>query len=97
MALRKNVELTGTSFVRTEIGNINKGQETVVFNAYIKVVFVSGDKNEAVASVVFNDNENKIEKQYRFTVSTSEFSKNFIAQAYNHLKTLPEFAGATDC
>jgi hypothetical protein len=23
--------------------------------------------------------------------------KNPIAQAYNHLKTLPEFAGATDC
>ena len=23
--------------------------------------------------------------------------KNFIAQAYNYLKTLPEFAGATDC
>jgi hypothetical protein len=23
--------------------------------------------------------------------------KNFIAQAYEHLKTLPEFAGATDC
>ena len=22
---------------------------------------------------------------------------NFIAQAYVHLKTLPEFAGATDC
>jgi hypothetical protein len=23
--------------------------------------------------------------------------KNFIAQAYDHMKTLPEFAGATDC
>lgn len=97
MALRKNVELTGNSFVRTEIGNISKGQEAIIFDAYVKVVSVSGDKNEAVASVVFSDDKNNIEKQYRFTVSTSEFSKNFIAQAYAHLKTLPEFSGATDC
>jgi hypothetical protein len=97
MALRKIVELTGKSFVHTEIGNISKGQEAITFNAYVKVVSVSGDKNEVVASVVFSDDKNNIEKQYRFTVSTSESSKNFIAQAYQHLKTLPEFSGSTDC
>ena len=32
---------------------------------------------------------------YSFTPNLD--GQNFIAQAYNHLKTLPEFSGATDC
>jgi hypothetical protein len=34
-------------------------------------------------------------KTYRFAPSLD--GKNFITQAYEHLKTLPEFAGATNC
>jgi hypothetical protein len=34
-------------------------------------------------------------EQYSFVPEMK--NSNFIAQAYEHLKTLPEFAGATDC
>jgi hypothetical protein len=38
-----------------------------------------------------------MQKHYKFTASVSDGAENFIKQAYAHLKTLPEFAGATDC
>jgi hypothetical protein len=34
-------------------------------------------------------------KVYEFTPNLE--GANFIAQAYDHLKTLPEFSGAIDC
>jgi len=97
MALRKTVVLQGTKFVQTEFGKINKGVENITLNAYIKVTSVSGNKSMLSAKVAFNDGENSVEKQYQIPVSVDSNAKNFIAQAYEHLKTLPEFAGATDC
>jgi hypothetical protein len=38
----------------------------------------------------------KIDNQ-RFVFVPNLNGENFIAQAYQHLKILPEFAGATDC
>jgi len=97
MALKKIIELEGASFIQTDAGRISKGTEKVSFAAYIKIVSVTGNKNEVVASVKFSDDNKSIEKQYRVPVSVADGSKNFIAQAYDHLKTLPEFSGATDC
>lgn len=97
MALQKTLSLTGACFIETPAGLVKRGVESVDFNAYVKVVSVAGDKNELIASVTFSNGENVMEKQYRVPVSVDNEAKNFIAQAYAHLKTLPEFAEATDC
>jgi hypothetical protein len=63
-------------------------------DCYIKVESVSATKNIASISVSFTKGI-QIVKAYEFVPSLG--NSNFIAQAYDHLKTLPEFAGAVDC
>ena len=65
--------------------------------AYIKIISIAGDKTEITASVLFSDKEATFQKQYKIPMSVETGALNFIAQAYVYLKTLPEFAGATDC
>ena len=95
--IEKIIQLEGMAVVETEAGRINKGKESVSFNAYIKVTSVVGGKDGLVAMVNFSDGAYILEKNYNIPVSVANEAKNFIAQAYEHLKTLPEFAGATDC
>lgn len=69
-------------------------------DAYYRVESISGSKQNIsfVVSISKKLNDKQIEitsAQYSFVPSMD--NKNFIAQAYAHLKTLPEFAGATDC
>jgi hypothetical protein len=97
MALKKSIEFEGASFIQTDAGYINKGVEKMSFAAYIKIIAITGDKTEIVASVSFSDLDKNLQKKYIIPVSVLDGSKNFIAQAYEHLKTLPEFSGATDC
>ena len=87
MALKKQVTLKS-----------NFGDDVIFNNAYVKVVALSGSKesmrievgtHKAVDGVVLD------RQQYYFAPALD--GKNFIAQAYDHLKTLPEFAGAMDC
>lgn len=97
MALRKIVEVDGKVFVQTDAGRIFRGNDKVAFSAYVKVVSVSGNKTQITALVSFSGEEAHLEKTYIVPVSADNESSNFIAQAYKHLKTLPDFAGATDC
>jgi hypothetical protein len=87
MALRKNFQVTKAGFSGVLVSN----------DAYIKVESVSGTKLNVCAEIsIFSQDNELIEKIYRsFTPNLD--GGNFIAQAYFHLKTLPEFAGATDC
>jgi hypothetical protein len=72
---------------------------TVQLPSYCKVTHVLASKDAAEATMVARKNTSDGE-----LVTTQVFSfvpdlsgSNFIAQAYLHIKTLPEFAGATDC
>jgi hypothetical protein len=86
MALTKNIKKTINGF----------SGELIAENAYIKVFTVSGDKNSMAALVTTVCNGVQISsEEYIFQPNLN--GENFIAQAYKHLKTLPEFAGATDC
>jgi hypothetical protein len=65
---------------------------------YVRVASVSGTKALVSMQVTLSQDSQSI------PVHTMGFSfipdlagPNFIAQAYLHLKSLPEFAGATDC
>lgn len=88
MALKKSTQLTV------------KGNFSIdVPNAYIKVCEVSGTKELCSAFVYWFKDEKEQDafegRQYNFVPDMN--GGNFIAQAYKHLKTLPEFDGAQDC
>ena len=90
MALRKDIQFTPNGF--DSAANLN--------NAYIKVDTVSGNKSTLEITVIIyseKGGEKAPVQTAKHTFSPSMEGGNFIAQAYGYLKTLPEFAGATDC
>ena len=86
MALKKDVVITKPNF-----------EGTLVYkNGYWKITRIYGDKNEIrfdVCCVI----DSAINQQISSSFKPMLDGQNFIAQAYNHLKTLSDFAGATDC
>jgi hypothetical protein len=74
-------------------------------NAFIRVDSVVANKKCATARVIVyanapeNDSPAQIidEVEYSFVPSVAAKSTNFVAQAYEYLKSLPEFENATDC
>jgi hypothetical protein len=97
MALRKIITLEGKVVVQTAMGNIEEGTRSVSLPTYIKVVSVNGTKNEVSAIVSFTSDDKNLFQQYQVPVSVEAGASNFIAQVYEHLKTLPEFSGAENC
>ena len=79
----------------------------VIQNAYIKVIHLDGNKNnlyfniqvyvsKAIADADTN-NRNYLGPIVGYIIVPDlESEDNFIAQAYNYLKTLPEFSTAID-
>jgi hypothetical protein len=87
MALKKQVTLKS-----------NFGDDVIFNNAYIKVIALSGSKESIRIEVGTHKNADSLAlycQQYYFVPDLN--GKNFIAQAYDYLKTLPEFSGAIDC
>jgi len=87
MALQKTVSL-----------NTNFDTTATFENAYIRVSNVNVKKGVSQASVATHkekDGQVLQKKNYMFEYDLA--GNNAIAQAYNHLKTLPEFTGAIDC
>ena len=87
MALQKNYVVTKDNFT----GSLTAS------NAYFKVRDVTASKTSAsmIVDVFTSQGGTGLDAiKYEFVVSLD--GNNFIAQAYEHLKTLPEFAGATD-
>ena len=69
-----------------------------VQECYIRVSQVSCNKQQGTAFIEFKANQTSDP----FETTSHQFGvklngANFIAQAYEHLKTLPDFSGATDC
>jgi len=96
MALQQTINTSGDGIVYSPFGKIETGTQQVSFSAYCKVICVSGSKEMLTATVNFSNDDNQYSKDYSFTPSVADNSDNFIKQAYAHLKTLDEFAGATD-
>lgn len=98
MALQHTITVSGTGTIKTEDGVFVLGDRTeTLANCYIKVDSVDASKESASVSVSISvSNEAKIVRKYTFVPSVSSGASNFIKQAYEHLKTLTEFAGAAD-
>lgn len=96
---KKILTINGIGYVAFENVHFQIGAFSFITpSLYIKVESVSGSKEKMQAFVSFTDEAKKqqlFEKQFAFVPNMD--SVNFIAQAYTHLKTLPEFTGATDC
>ena len=76
----------------------NFGEAVVFPNAYIKVVSVSVRKDFAAATCKFYKTQNEPELEERTIQFAYDLEgPNSIKQAYQFLKTLPEFSNATDC
>jgi hypothetical protein len=73
-------------------------QNVTIDNCYIKVSNVLATKSACTSLVLFMSNqfgEVLEERPYFFAYDIN--GENPIKQAYLYLKTLPEFASATDC
>lgn len=96
MALRKTINQSGDA--KLDIDGI-KATVTASVNEtfYCKVENLNGSKEEMNFNVSFTGESTGASgsKNYGFVPDLS--GDNFIAQAYNYLKTLDEFSGATDC
>jgi hypothetical protein len=106
MAFRKTWAVQPGSIVKTATLGIGASQiaskfvplaqELTVENAYIKISNIHGNKNNLTIKYAVLSGADEISSGYESFTPTLD-GTNFIAQAYNYLKTLPEFAGAQDC
>jgi len=73
------------------VGDVN-------LTAYVKVIGVTGNKSLVQCDIKYlkDDADGETIKSGSFEFTPSMDGGNFIKQAYEHLKTLPEFASATD-
>ena len=97
MALRKIIDLSGKTVLRTEFGNIETGNNQISISAYIKVLNVNGNKEQVIASVQFTSDKITYNQNFNVPVNVTNDSSNYIKQTYEYLKTLPEFSGSEDC
>jgi hypothetical protein len=97
MALKKNFSVEYRAIAFLPWGEMQLPQPGVYIleGAHIKVVSTEGTKQQQRALVQITAGEKQIVKIYDFAPDIE--GPNFIAQAYAHLKTLPEFSGAVDC
>lgn len=95
MALNSKFNFFGKLKLHTQNGVVDIENKTLSLDCYIKVQNVKADKENAVADVIFKSGESLFTNFYKFPLDL--IGGNPIKQAYEHLKTLPEFAGATDC
>lgn len=96
MALTKTYRVAGTETTTTEFGVVSTKPVVVnLQNAYIKVDTVSGSKEQVTATVSTKIGELVKTKFYTFVPDMN--GSNYIKQAYEYLKTLPEFQDVSDC
>jgi hypothetical protein len=99
MALTKNVHFSGAASIMSSGAICLIDQLGATFNdCYIKVGSVSASKSDSTATVCFleaEDGKLLFEKTYGFKIDLD--GPNPIKQAYEYLKTLPEFSDAEDC
>jgi len=88
------------AFQKTITLQNNFGENSILSDCYCKVTRVVGNKEQVYATLeIQNKDRNKVyeSKSYGFEPSVADNSKNFIAQSYDYIKSLPEYAGAVDC
>jgi hypothetical protein len=72
---------------------------SVQVTSYIRVAHIAGTKHQIIANVVSHKDNASGEafKAGNYKFSPDMNGGNFIRQAYDHIKSLPEFTNAVDC
>lgn len=95
MALKKDYEHNFVASAQFPWGQIETADGKIILeDAYIKVITVNGSKETVTANVSIKSEEKELLVSYDFSPSME--GSNFIKQAYEYLKTLPEFSDAQD-
>ena len=97
MALKKIINIQGDGFLATPYGDVKTGASSLDIPAYIKITDINGNKEKLHVIVNFSNKDVEFTKSYYAPVSTEDNAPNFIKQAYEYLKTLPEFENSEDC
>ena len=99
MALRKTETFSGEVLIQSGGSLISTGSTNQIEKVtYCKVNNVMGGKAVVMAKVQVIDEASGSEiAQREFVFAPDMDGPNFIKQAYEHMKTLPEFADAIDC
>lgn len=98
MALNLTYSFTGITETKGEGWKIALPAQPVSLGlCYIKVETVTGTKLKLNIGVSITSPNGPIKNEIFSFVPDLTSTKNFIAQAYDYLKTLPEFTGAVDC
>jgi hypothetical protein len=99
MAFKSTIQITGNKVINGANFSYNLGQEALETEPlYVKVQSISGNKNQLTTTVVFiseADSTTVLYRDYQFLLDLE--GPNPIKQAYQFLKTLPEFSDAVDC
>ena len=93
-------DVAGTSISPVKNVSSIKLDAPVAIQAYCRVEKLIEQKTSASFDVGYYDADVKkriASKSFMFTPDMTDGAKNYRAQAYEHLKTLPEFSGAIDC
>lgn len=94
MSLICNINISGDAVIRSDVGEFSLGRQSKSILSTIKVSSVQGSSTEASADVRFIADGVSFAKFYKFTPDMN--GPNFVKQAYEYLKTLPEFEDAKD-
>ena len=99
MSIKHAYTLKKYKAYQTSGGKLSIAENDIVFeNAYLAIGHIVDDAAQAIAQVnVYADIDKTViidGFSLPFSVNSNE---SLTEQAYKHLKTLPEFAGATDC
>ena len=87
MALKQTIQITN-----------NFGEQSYFKDCYIKVNQISGNKVMFMVAIEFFKEPNgKLLQTKNYDILADMEGQNFIKQAYENLKKLPEFANAIDC
>lgn len=95
MALKIKLSKTAQAWADVDGVRVSLGDQTVNAELYVKVNLVEATKQDGIAHLLISTGGSAQMQSRNFKINLE--GKNFIAQAYDHLKTLPEFAGAEDC
>jgi len=73
------------------------GKQIDVESCYVKIVKVEGSKESVLLVVNAKTQDGELVWERGFAFDPLSKEANIFASGYLYLKTLPEFAGATDC
>jgi predicted transcriptional regulator of viral defense system len=96
MALKKSMTFAAVEHTLVQGFRVKtKNVEITLLDCLVRVISINGSSELVDCKVEIRSEDALFLREYTF--QPDMFGANFFKQAYLHLKTLPEFAGAVDC